>query len=116
MIHIDNPLAGFVVFALFLAGLIVYPCLKSDRVRITPTKTVAIVIAIGIVIYSGTLVFLFALLWPLSFIWFPEYWGNYTGFLRGSYIDQKSPPVLVSVMGWLFLVGFPLLILWITSG
>lgn len=115
MIHIDNPLACLVVFALFLAALVVYPVLKSDRVRITPAKTVAIAIAIGIAVYSGTLVFLFVILWPLSLIWFPEYWGNYTGFLRGQYIGEKSPPVLVSAMGWFLLVGFPLLILWISS-
>jgi hypothetical protein len=54
-------------------------------------------------------------LWPLSFIWFPEYWGSYTSFLRGQYIDQQTPPILVSFMGWFFLVGFPLMYAWLTN-
>jgi len=115
MIHFDNPVALFAVFAILLAGLVVYPFLKTNRLRITPAKTIALVIAIGIAIYSRTFAFLLMYLWPLSFIWFPEYWSNYTGFLRGPYIDEKSPPILVSSMGWFFLVVFPVLFLWLTN-
>jgi hypothetical protein len=51
----------------------------------------------------------------VNIIWFPEYWGSYTSFLRGPYIDRKSPPIRISLMGWFFLVVFPLLHLWITN-
>lgn len=114
-ISINNPPAFLLLFLLLAAGLAVFPCTKTERLRITPSKIVAVGIAIGICIYNGTLSFLLVVLWPLSFIWFPEYWGNYTGFLRGQYVDQKSPPILISMMGWFFLVVFPLLYLWITS-
>lgn len=53
----------------------------------------------------------FALLLPLALIWFPDELGSMTGFVgRGGYVDQESPPVLVSLMGWFFLVGFPILL------
>ena len=114
VIH-DNSLTVFIVCVLFVGGLVVFPIIKSKRIRVTPSKVVAVVIAIGICIYNGSFTFLLVLLWPLSFIWFPEYWGNFTGYIRGQYVDEKSPPILVSLMGWFFLVVFPLLFLWIAS-
>ena len=115
VVHVDNPLAGFVILVVSVMGLVVYPFIKTERFRVTPSKAVALVVAIGICIYNDTFVFLLVFLWPLSFIWFPEYWGKYTGFIRGPHIDEKSPPILVSLMGWFFLVVFPLLFLWIAS-
>ena len=114
MIQIDDPLAALLVFALLAVGLVVYPLLKTERCSITPSKVIALVIAAGICVYSGTLTLLLVFLWPLSFIWFPEFWGNYTGLIQGRYIDVKSPPLLVSWMGWFFLVVFPALLWWIT--
>ncbi|TWU20631.1 hypothetical protein Pla52o_45090 [Novipirellula galeiformis] len=115
MIQIDNPWALFVVFVFCVAGLVIYPFMMTERFRFTSAKIVAIVIAVGISIYSGTFAFVLVLLWPLSFIGFPEYWGNYTGFIHGPFIDKKSPPIVVSMMGWFFLVVFPLLLMLITS-
>ena len=114
-IRIENSLVRFVLLALFVAALVVYPFVKTERFRITPAKAIALAVALGIAIYNGTFAFLLVFLWPLSFIWFPEYWGAFTGFIRGPYIDEKSPPILVSSMGWFFLVVFPLLFLWITA-
>ena len=48
--------------------------------------------------------------WPLLLIWFPRQFGNFTGYVRFHYIDQKSPPVLIAMMGWLLLVGLPLVL------
>ena len=110
--RINHPLAEFAFIALYVWGLVVYPSIKTERLRVTPSKVVALAIAVGISIYNGTFVLLMVLLWPLSFIWFPEYWGNFTGSIRGPIIDQKSPPVLVSLMGWFFLVVFPFILLW----
>ena len=109
MLHLDNPAAVFVVFALFAAGLVVYPLIRTERLRVAPSKIVALVIAAGICVYSGAFAVFLALLWPLSFIWFPEYWGAYRGFIfRGQYIDEESPPILIAWIGWLFLIVFPL--------
>lgn len=98
-----------------VAGLVAYPFIKTERFRFTSAKAVALVIVLGIGAYSRIPAFLLVLLWPLSFIWFPEHWGNYTGFLRGQYIDEKSPPILISLMGWFFLLAVPMLLLSITS-
>lgn len=46
---------------------------------------------------------------PLALIWFPEECGSFTGYVRGGFIDQQSPAILVSMMGWFFLVGLPVL-------
>lgn len=41
----------------------------------------------------------------LGLIWFPEAVGNYTGYLgRGPRIDTPTPPILISITGWLFLL------------
>jgi hypothetical protein len=51
-----------------------------------------------------------SLLLPLALIWFPEELGSMTGYVgRGGNIDTETPPILVSIMGWCFLVGLPLL-------
>ena len=54
------------------------------------------------------------LLVPLGLIWFPEEIGSYTGYVsRGSTIDTETPAFLVSLMGWLFLVGLPVVALFL---
>ena len=59
---------------------------------------------------SGLLCVGVYLLIPLSLIWFPEFFGSFTGYVgRGGNIDTESPPFLVAFFGWCFLVGFPLL-------
>lgn len=55
------------------------------------------------------------LLFPLAMIWFPEEIASYTGYMRGSYIDTETPPILISIMGWFFLVGMPCLLYMIWS-
>jgi hypothetical protein len=50
-----------------------------------------------------------ALLLPLAFIWFPKEIGGITAsFGIGQRVDTQTPPVVVSCVGWFFLVGFPL--------
>ena len=52
----------------------------------------------------------FALLLPLTFIWFPDELGNFTGFISPmDFIDSKTPSFIVSCVGWFFLVAFPVL-------
>jgi hypothetical protein len=50
------------------------------------------------------------LLLPLSFIWFPEEIGNLTGFFDTGYVNVKTPGVFISLIGWFFLVGVPVLL------
>jgi hypothetical protein len=55
-----------------------------------------------------------ALLLPLALIWFPDQIGDAIGYFAGHMmrVDAPTPPVLISIMGWLFLVGLPLLFYW----
>lgn len=49
-----------------------------------------------------------ALLLPLALIWFPEQLGNYRGYAGyARRIDQPSPPILVTALGWFILIVMP---------
>jgi hypothetical protein len=63
-------------------------------------------------VFKGCMVLLF----PLALIWFPEQIGDATGYFAGHMmrVDAPTPPVLISIMGWLFLVGLPVLFYFIT--
>ncbi len=50
------------------------------------------------------------LLFPLAFIWFPEDIGNLTGYFRTGYVNVQTPGSIISFLGWLFLVGMPVLL------
>lgn len=53
------------------------------------------------------------LLIPLALIWFPQAIGNATNYrVNRQYIDQPTPPILIALAGWFFLVGVPLIIWW----
>ena len=55
------------------------------------------------------------LLIPLALIWFPEEIGSFTGYVgRGGNVDAEIPPIMVTVMGWVFLVGMPALVYYVT--
>ncbi len=50
------------------------------------------------------------LLLPLALIWFPEEAASTTRYFRlGRDVHTVTPPVLVSLLGWAFLVGAPVL-------
>ncbi len=56
------------------------------------------------------------LLFPLGMIWFPEEMGAFTiksGFWS---INEETPAIFVSIMGWLLLLGMPLFLYFIWSG
>jgi len=50
------------------------------------------------------------LLPPLAFIWFPEAIGNLTGYFRTGYVNVQTPGVIISILGWFFLVGLPVIL------
>lgn len=47
---------------------------------------------------------------PLALIWFPESLGGLTGWGSRAPVNRPSPPRLVAAMGWLFLLGLPVLV------
>jgi hypothetical protein len=55
------------------------------------------------------------LLLPLALIWFPEEIGSLTGYYKTGYVNTQTPGVVMSCIGWLFLVGMPVLAWVITS-
>jgi hypothetical protein len=48
----------------------------------------------------------------LVLIWFPEPLGEIGCFARG--VVHTSPPALIAAIGWIFLVGYPLLLAYVT--
>jgi hypothetical protein len=89
-------------------------------VRTTVGRLLALVVAIGLavgVILAKDLDVLSSVKWvayllfSLALIWFPEEVGSFTGYIgRGGDVDCETPPLLVSIAGWFFLVGLPILL------
>jgi len=52
------------------------------------------------------------LLLALALIWFSEELGSFTGYLgRGRTIDAPTPPPLIAIVGWFFLlVAMPIML------
>ena len=90
--------------------------------RLTVSKFIALGIAVFYVVRlaerddadgSSILASCVVLLFILALIWFPEQVGDFTGYVgRGGNIDSETPAVLVSLAGWFFLVGMPVLTWW----
>ena len=51
-----------------------------------------------------------SLLLPLALIWFPEDIGGLTGYFKSGYVNVQTPAVIVSFIGWFFLVGLPVIL------
>jgi hypothetical protein len=91
--------------------------------QVTISKVVALTIAAAYVIAGFALEksWAFALtvaggtLLPLALIWFPEFLGGLTGWGTRAPVDRPSPPLLVVGMGWLFLLGLPVLVLFLSG-
>ena len=47
----------------------------------------------------------------LTLIWFAEPLAEASCFSRG--VALSSPPLLIEAIGWLFLVGYPFLLVWL---
>lgn len=94
-------------------------------IQINIGKILSLLVAIGYLVCAiigehGFTVDVFkcsiVLLLPLALIWFPDQMGDATGYLAGHMmrVDTPTPPILISIMGWLFLVGLPVLFYFIT--
>jgi hypothetical protein len=86
--------------------------------QVTIGKTLSLVIAIayaGVAIYwrgVDSLKWSAGLLLPLALIWFPEEIGNLTGYFQSGYVNVQTPGVIVSFIGWFFLVMPGVLVLY----
>ena len=91
--------------------------------RVTVWKLVALAIAVAEVItglaleksWAFALTLAIGALLPLALIWFPEFFGGLTGWGTRAPVDQPSPPGLDAVMGWLLLLGLPVLTLFLAG-
>ena len=93
------------------------------KTQVTLGKLVALAVAMAYVIAAFALErsWAFALtvaagsLLPLSLIWFPEFLGGLAGWGSHARIDKPSPPAFVGGMGWLFLLGLPVLVFFLNA-
>jgi hypothetical protein len=59
----------------------------------------------------GVFIALVVSLFGLMLIWFAEPLAETNCFSRG--IAHSSPPLLIEAIGWLMMVGYPLLLVWL---
>jgi hypothetical protein len=85
--------------------------------QVTISKLVALLLAVAEVIVtfllaqslSIALTAALGVLLPLALIWFPESFGDWTGWGTRAPVHRPSAPQVVAGMGWLFLLGLPVL-------
>ncbi len=85
--------------------------------RITFARVLSFMIAVGymvaMIVEAGwtpaALIFCLYPFYPVALIWFPGELGAYT--IKSSFwgINEETPAIFVSIMGWLLLLGMPFL-------
>jgi hypothetical protein len=60
----------------------------------------------------GVFVAILVSLMGLTLVWFAEPLSEAGCFSRG--VAVSSPPVAIEIFGWIFLVGYPLLLVWLS--
>jgi hypothetical protein len=83
------------------------------------SRILSLVIAIGYVVIlaiawggfdSTVLKICVLLMLPLALIWFSDM-GNATGYQAGNWaVDRPTPPILIAIVGWLILIGAPVVL------
>ncbi len=59
-----------------------------------------------------TILVVAAVLVPVLLIWFPDRIGRAKGYMiNRQWVDEPTPPILISGMGWFFLVVLPAFLL-----
>jgi hypothetical protein len=78
------------------------------------SRAASLIVAVGYMIAAvvatggrdgGILILGMIVLLPLMLIWFPDVFGSYIGPAGRGFVDQETPPVLIVIAGWVFLVG-----------
>jgi hypothetical protein len=88
--------------------------------QVTIGKFLSLLVATGYIVIAFTtlgihgLEYCIGLSVPLAFIWFPDEIGELTGYFRTGYVNVQTPGPIISFLGWLFLVGLPVLLYFIT--
>ncbi|PHS02686.1 MAG: hypothetical protein COA78_20605 [Blastopirellula sp.] len=92
--------------------------------EITIGKIISLLIAIGYVISavvsdgSFEIPHLFMcgyLLLPLVLIWFPEHVDVIAGQIFGGGFDFDTPPIFATFLGWVFLIGLPVIVYYLQN-
>lgn len=85
-------------------------------------RTLSSIVLVGYIFMAqrlGALVLMIkigvALLLALACVWFPDAFGDFAGVVHFHRITTPTPAILVRIIGWLILVGLPLLMWYIVS-
>ncbi len=84
--------------------------------QITIGKILSLLVALAYVAFAAfaggvhAVKYCLGLVVPLAFIWFPEEIGSLTGYFDSGYVNVKTPALIMSFLGWFFLLGVPLII------
>jgi hypothetical protein len=74
---------------------------------------IVIAYMIGIIVEVGwapaCLVICLVPFFPLALIWFPDEFGAFTNTSGFWSINEETPAIFVSIMGWMLLLGMPFL-------
>ena len=80
-------------------------------------RTLSFLVLVGYILVAhrlGALVLLIKigapLLLALGCVWFPDAFGDFGGVVHFHRITTPTPAILVRIIGWLILVGLPLLV------
>ncbi len=83
-----------VVIALFYVGIAIF-CEHGLTLRLIPNSPILLI--------------------PLALIWFPDEIGSFQGYVgRGGFVNKESPAFLITVLGWFFLVGLPIILIFLS--
>jgi hypothetical protein len=85
--------------------------------RITFARVLSFMIAVGYVVAMiveegwapAALTLCLVPFFPVALIWFPDEVGAFTNMSGFWSINEETPAIFVSIMGWLLLLGMPFL-------
>jgi hypothetical protein len=84
--------------------------------QVTIGKLLSLLVAMGYAVLAVKaggvrgLVCCVALLFPMALIWFPEEIGDLTGYFKTGYVNVQTPAIIISFIGWFFLIGLPIIL------
>jgi uncharacterized membrane protein YGL010W len=82
-------------------------------IQISFGRILSLLIVIGYVLLGGIQGLI--MLIPMALIWFPDVLGSAVGYMGHGYIDEGTPAIFVSIMGWFFLLGLPVVLFFLSK-